>query len=219
MTSLNNDVIELWCKMVSRFMILSSLSLISTYIFYRALELEQLNEKKPQLKPDQISQIVNDEIEVMMMSSRNNNNNNLYNKNNKQYKFILWLNYKEKDGMSKFSECEYSNCILTPNEDFMSRGRIDLFDVVIISVEAYKEDHKAQQLMKKFTKRNPNQIYIMRLHESPRPDIPISFVNRKYIPQHFFNWTWSYKTISDIYDPYGFKIQTQDLSVSAHHWK
>ena len=65
MTSLNNDVIELWCKMVSRFMILSSLSLISTYIFYRALELEQLNEMKPQLKPDQISQIVNDEIEVV----------------------------------------------------------------------------------------------------------------------------------------------------------
>ena len=130
--------------MASRFMILSSLSLISTYVFYRALELEQLNEMKPQLKPDQISQIVNDEIEVMMMSSRNNNN--LYNKNNKQYKFILWLNYKEKDGMSKFSECEYSNCILTPNEAFMSRGRIDLFDVVIISVEAYKEDHKGSDV-------------------------------------------------------------------------
>ena len=122
--------------MVSRFMILSSLSLISTYVFYRALELEQLNKMKPQLKPDQIiSQIVNDQIEEIMMSR---NNNNLY----KQYKFILWLNYKEKDGMSKFSECEYSNCILTPNEDFISRGSIDLFDAVVISVEAYKEDHK-----------------------------------------------------------------------------
>ena len=124
--------------MVSRFMILSSLSLISTYVFYRALELEQLNKMKPQLKPDQIiSQIVNDQIEEIMMS-RNNNNNLYY----KQYKFILWLNYKEKDGMSKFSECEYSNCILTPNEEFISRGSIDLFDAVVISVEAYKEDHK-----------------------------------------------------------------------------
>ena len=77
-------------------MILSSLSLISTYIFYRALELEQLNEMKPQLKPDQISQIVNDEIEVLMMSSRNNNNNNLYNKNNKQYKFTRLLKKSTK---------------------------------------------------------------------------------------------------------------------------
>ena len=42
---------------------------------------------------------------------------------------------------------------------------------------------KAQQLMKKFTKRNPKQIYIMKLHESPRPDMSISFVNRKYIPE------------------------------------
>ena len=139
MTSLSNDVIDLWCKMASRFMILSSLSLISTYVFYRALELEQLNKMKPQLKPDQISQIVNDQIEVII-----SRNNNLYSK--QQYKFILWLNYKEKDGMSKFSECEYSNCIVTPNEDFMSRGRIDLFDVVIISVEAYKEDHKGSDV-------------------------------------------------------------------------
>ena len=59
-------------------MILSSLSLISTYVFYRALELEQLNKMKPQLKPDQIiSQIVNDQIEEIMMS-RNNNNNSLF---------------------------------------------------------------------------------------------------------------------------------------------
>ena len=39
-------------------------------------------------------------------------------------------------------DCKYSNCILTPNEDFISRGSIDLFDAVVISVEAYKEDHK-----------------------------------------------------------------------------
>ena len=37
-------------------------------------------------------------------------------------------------------DCKYSNCILTPNEDFISRGRIDLFDAVVIAIEAFKED-------------------------------------------------------------------------------
>ena len=43
-------------------MILCSLSLISTYVLYRALEIEQLN-KFPQLKPNQFAQMVNEQIE------------------------------------------------------------------------------------------------------------------------------------------------------------
>ena len=35
---------------------------------------------------------------------------------------------------------KYSNCILTPNEDFLYRGRFDLFDAVVIAIEAFKED-------------------------------------------------------------------------------
>ena len=93
--------------------------------------------------------------------------------------------------------------------------------------------------MSKFTKRNEKQVYIMRLHESPRPDVRIPFVNRKFIPKyncflvvctkfciivknlfrHFFNWTWSYKEKSDIYDPYGYKIVQKSTELEEQYWK
>jgi hypothetical protein len=40
---------------------------------------------------------------------------------------------------------------------------------------------KAEEMVKKFEKRNPKQIYIMKLHESPRPDVSPSFINKKYL--------------------------------------
>ena len=84
------------------------------------------------------------------------------------YKFIYFLDYKETEGLSKFSDCQVSNCILTGNEHFIRRNGLDLFDAVVINVEGYKEDSKAESVSKKFSKRNPNQVFIMRLHESPR---------------------------------------------------
>ena len=167
-------------------MLLCSMSMFTTYVLYRALEIEHIN-KKHFLLPYNYSE----NRETFDLP--------------KEYKFILWINHKEKDGMAKFSDCRYSNCILSSNEDFISRGRIDLFDAIIVSIEGYKEDpvsihckyklinsellievlftQKAEQLMSKFTKRNENQVYIMRLHESPRPDVRIPFVNRKFIPK------------------------------------
>ena len=116
-----NDSVELWCKMISRFMLLCSMSMFTTYVLYRALEIEHIN-KKHFLQPYNFSE----NRETFDLP--------------KKYKFILWINHKEKDGMAKFSDCRYSNCILTSNEDFISRGRIDLFDAVIVSIEGYKED-------------------------------------------------------------------------------
>ena len=55
-------------------------------------------------------------------------------------KIILFVNYKETEGMSKFSECQVSNCIITGNEDFISRSGIHLFDAVVVNVESLKED-------------------------------------------------------------------------------
>ena len=116
-----NDNVELWCKMISRFMLLCSMSMFTTYVLYRALEIEHIN-KKHFLQPYNLSEY-RETIDLP-----------------KKYKFILWINHKEKDGMAKFSDCRYSNCILTSNEDFISRGRIDLFDAIIVSIEGYKED-------------------------------------------------------------------------------
>ena len=65
------------------------------------------------------------------------------------HKFLINLTYQywtkttDLTQISKFIyslDCKYSNCILTPNEDFISRGRIDLFDAVVIAIEAFKED-------------------------------------------------------------------------------
>ena len=36
--------------------------------------------------------------------------------------------------------------------------------------------------------------------------------------RNFFNWSWSYKKKSDVYDPYGYRIQSGDLEVSDY-WK
>ena len=51
---------------------------------------------------------------------------------------LCW-NYAETL-LSIFVECEYSNCIITPNEDFLARKGIDLFDAIVINIESFKED-------------------------------------------------------------------------------
>ena len=55
-------------------------------------------------------------------------------------KFILFINYKETDGMSKFLECKVTNCIITGNENFLARNGINLFDAIVVTVEGYKEN-------------------------------------------------------------------------------
>ena len=52
----------------------------------------------------------------------------------------MFINYKETEGMSKFSECKTSNCIITGNEHFLERNGINLFDAIIVTVEGYKEN-------------------------------------------------------------------------------
>ena len=39
---------------------------------------------------------------------------------------------------------------------------------------------KAEVISKKLRRQRADQIFIMRLHESPRPDVTMPFVNRKY---------------------------------------
>ena len=96
MLNLYEMAFSLWLlTSIPRLMILCSLSLISTYVLYRALEIEQLN-KFPQLKPNQFAQMVNEQIEKYEYNTE-------MEPVQQQYKFILFINYKEKDGMSKFS--------------------------------------------------------------------------------------------------------------------
>ena len=46
-----------------------------------------------------------------------------------------------KEGMSKFSECEFSKCIITSNEKFIQRKHgITKFDAVAINIEINRED-------------------------------------------------------------------------------
>ena len=40
---------------------------------------------------------------------------------------------------------------------------------------------KAKKIAKMIEQRDPKQIYIMRMRESPRSDMKISFVNKKYL--------------------------------------
>ena len=47
------------------------------------------------------------------------------------------------EGMSKFSECEFSKCIITSNEEFIQRKHrngITKFDAVAINIEINRED-------------------------------------------------------------------------------
>ena len=45
------------------------------------------------------------------------------------------------EGMSKFSECEFSKCIITTNEKFIQRKHgITKFDAVAINIEINRED-------------------------------------------------------------------------------
>ena len=47
------------------------------------------------------------------------------------------------EGMSKFSECEFSKCIITSNEEFIQRKQrngITKFDAVAINIEINRED-------------------------------------------------------------------------------
>ena len=48
-----------------------------------------------------------------------------------------------KEGMSKFSECEFSKCIITSNEESIQRKHrngITKFDAVAINIEINRED-------------------------------------------------------------------------------
>ena len=146
--------------------------------------------------------------------------------------------------MSTFSECEFSKCILTTNEEFIlrkQRNGITKFDAVAINIESSREDEvqilntfpnyfitiycmkfygfmkylksltlvlylldatiykicmktfsnirlisllqKAQKISQIIQSRDSKQIYIMRMRESPRPDMKTSFVNQKYFSE------------------------------------
>ena len=65
-------------------------------------------------------------------------------------KIIYFIGYDRRnppflgiEGMSKFSECEFSKCIITSNEKFIQRKHrngITKFDAVAINIEINRED-------------------------------------------------------------------------------
>ena len=55
----------------------------------------------------------------------------------------FWAPFLGIEGMSKFSECEFSKCIITTNEEFIQRKHrngITKFDAVAISIEIKRKD-------------------------------------------------------------------------------
>ena len=56
-------------------------------------------------------------------------------------KYIFYLDYNQAEGMSKFSECPTTNCIITGNENFIARNGMHLFDAVVLNLESLKEDY------------------------------------------------------------------------------
>ena len=92
-------------------------------------------------------------------------------------------------------------CITTYDENFIKQGRIDVFDAIYISAESYRADPNAKMISEKFFKnRKQNQIFIMNMVESPRPQTPWPFVNKKYLSENVWNWTFSYRKDSDIHN-------------------
>ena len=59
----------------------------------------------------------------------------------------------------------------------------------------------------------------MRIMESPRPDASPPFVNRKYLSGNVFNWTWSYRKDSDIYQPHGYDFFPKGVVPPGKFWK
>ena len=57
--------------------------------------------------------------------------------------YIGFNRWEGIEGMSTFSECEFSKCILTTNEEFIlrkHRNGITKFDAVAINIESLRED-------------------------------------------------------------------------------
>ena len=61
-------------------------------------------------------------------------------------KIIYYIGFNPSqgiEGMSSFSECEFSKCIITRNEEFIfrkHRNGITKFDAVAINIEGLRED-------------------------------------------------------------------------------
>ena len=57
--------------------------------------------------------------------------------------YIGFNRWEGIEGMSTFSECEFSKCIITTNEEFIlrkHRNGIIKFDAVAINIESLRED-------------------------------------------------------------------------------
>jgi hypothetical protein len=114
---------------------------------------------------------------------------NKFEKNKKNYKILLWTKYFGHGfGVnSRFSSCEYSNCILSEN-----RNDLELSDALLF----HFNDINARDVPKYHL---THQKWILYNNEPPTrtsADVFDTFANH-------INWTMSYKKDSDVYTPYG----------------
>jgi len=100
-----------------------------------------------------------------------------------------------------FKGCNFDNCYITKNNDYFGMNQTDKFDAIIFRLPYEHSMYwKYKQIRKMIGKRRPNQLYIFRQNEAPRRDYRC--IN-KHFSLNFFNWTWTYRTDSDIVESYG----------------
>ena len=103
--------------------------------------------------------------------------------------------YKQQDhylgvGQKIFAHCQYHNCNATYDRNHLP---VDQFDALIFHGLDYNTSR-----YDKPQKRNPNQVYIFAILESPDLTSPLIRYNND-----FYNWTMTYRSDSDVVRRYG----------------
>lgn len=105
-------------------------------------------------------------------------------------------------GTEHFKRCLVSNCFVTLNESYFQD--FDQFDAVVIKPGRLRKDELAQKYALK--PRNTKQRYVFRTVEAPNQRHS-DLVNEAYFSKGFFNWTWTYRSDSDVINTYGYIVK------------
>ncbi|KAF5283470.1 hypothetical protein FQR65_LT13858 [Abscondita terminalis] len=114
------------------------------------------------------------------------------------YKILIWKHGKAlskrhiRNESNLFQDCSVQNCILTYND-----SDIETADLVVIHLQLTKNVH---ELPKRISR---SQIWAFLTDESPRNTFLNSVNNTVGMYNNIFNWSMSYRIISDIPVPYG----------------
>lgn len=116
--------------------------------------------------------------------------------------------YGLHEGFREFQGCHYSNCYYTENVQLLPS--IQDFHAVLFSVPSFRSNETVENIIPK--QRLSSQRYVMVLREAPWPDM--SWIHEKFW-YNFFNWTWTYREDSDLFNPLAFLVHKNDMLKKA----